>query len=319
MALKRDWPMTEKQERVFENLWVQVQKVFDFRKPGDQGYRGKDRYREGLRAFCKHLAIHYNSQNFRNVSDKHLLSFIEASREADVNPKTLKTDLSAIRKLHDKTEGTRSKLSDNTTLGYTDKRTTRGVDRAWSDEEVKQAIALTHNMGRADVRWAITMAREFGLRLEETTALTKTQLRGALSKRHLSLRITKGGIPRDVPVTPSGRPVVEQILAEAPKDKEALFLGHGKAHHEVMRSIQNWLYNYRDQFRVEEPVEADERALDGAEVRPKLTMHGLRHAYARDRYQERVSVGMGEKQARLEVATLLGHGRDDVTRVYLGK
>ena len=125
------------------------------------------------------------------------------------------------------------------------------------------------------MRWAITMAREFGLRLEETTALTKTQLRGALQKGYLSLRITKGGIPRDVPVMPRGRLVIQEILAEAPKDKEAIFTGHGKAHHEVMRSIQNWLYNYRDGFRVEEPVEVDERSLEGVEIRPKLTMHGL--------------------------------------------
>lgn len=48
-------------------------------------------------------------------------------------------------------------------------------------------------------------------------------------------------------------------------------------------------------------------------------MHGLRHAYARERYKERVYAGLGEKQALTEVAELLGHGRDDVTRVYLGR
>jgi len=46
-------------------------------------------------------------------------------------------------------------------------------------------------------------------------------------------------------------------------------------------------------------------------------LNSLRHAYARERYQERMDGGMEQKQARTEVAELLGHGRDDVTRVYL--
>jgi integrase/recombinase XerD len=49
------------------------------------------------------------------------------------------------------------------------------------------------------------------------------------------------------------------------------------------------------------------------------TFHGLRHAYAREQYHERIDKGMSAREARQEVAELLGHGRDDVTRVYLGK
>jgi len=34
-------------------------------------------------------------------------------------------------------------------------------------------------------------------------------------------------------------------------------------------------------------------------------------------YQERIQKGRSPYQARKEVAKLLGHGRDDVTRIYL--
>ena len=48
-------------------------------------------------------------------------------------------------------------------------------------------------------------------------------------------------------------------------------------------------------------------------------MHGLRHSYARWQYEKGLESGMSAKEARLFVAEQLGHGRDDVTRVYLGK
>lgn len=48
-----------------------------------------------------------------------------------------------------------------------------------------------------------------------------------------------------------------------------------------------------------------------------MTFHGLRHIRAAERYQERVQRGRSPYQARKEVTKLLGHGRDDVTRIYL--
>ena len=61
-----------------------------------------------------------------------------------------------------------------------------------------------------------------------------------------------------------------------------------------------------------------------------IRMHGLRHAYAQDRYKEltgRVAPVIDnktakrdvlDKVARLQIARELGHGRKDVTNSYLG-
>ena len=48
-----------------------------------------------------------------------------------------------------------------------------------------------------------------------------------------------------------------------------------------------------------------------------LTHHGMRHSYAARQYRKAVDGGATEYQAKLKVSKLLGHGRADVTDVYL--
>jgi len=48
-----------------------------------------------------------------------------------------------------------------------------------------------------------------------------------------------------------------------------------------------------------------------------ITCHSFRHAYAKEEYDHRIAVGMTEKEARYEVSELIGHSRDDITRIYL--
>ena len=49
----------------------------------------------------------------------------------------------------------------------------------------------------------------------------------------------------------------------------------------------------------------------------RITFHGLRHTYAHEKYEEYISIGKNEKEARKMVSELLGHHRDVVTRIYL--
>lgn len=318
---KRNWQLTVKQEKIYANLWRQVEKSFDFRQK-DQGYRGKERYREGLRSFCKHLAIHYQSQNFKNIRDEHLRSYIEASKKVDINMKTLKTELSAIRKLHAKTENTRYTLSKDNGLLGTEKRSTRGIDRAWRNSEVQKAVLLAKNMERRDIAWSIQLARCCGLRIEEATALTRTQLRNAVERGYLALTNTKGGISRDIPLNRNSQRLFREILDQTRENKtDYLFIGHGRTHHQAYESIQNWIYNHRDKFQeFVQKGESDhlyEQQLQIELSRKESTFHGLRHAFAREEYEKRIMIGMKPLQARQEVAELLGHGRDDVTRIYV--
>lgn len=317
---KRDWKMTEKQQNIYENLWKQAHKIFDWRTH-HQGKRGTERYREGVRAFCKHLAIKYCSKNFKNISDKHLISFVQASKETGISSSTLKTDLSGIRKLHSMLPKTRYKLTtDNKELGV-EKRQTVGIDRAWRDNEVSKAIEHAKVTGRQDVAWAIQCARSLGLRIEETTALTKTQIREAVTNGYIHLTKTKGGILRDVPLNERAEQVMREMLVNGKDEK--IFIGHGRTHKQAIKSIQNWIYNHRDIFTEKQTLvtEKDEQYQKQLKIdyeRPNLTMHGLRHAFTREQYENTLKSGKSPKEARKHVSELLGHGRDDVTRIYLG-
>lgn len=317
----RDWIMTEKQENIFENLWEQAHKVFDWRIH-HQANRGNERYRNGVRAFCKHLAIHYQSKNFKNINDKHLKSFVEASNKSNISSRALKTDLAAIRKLHAMLPQKRYKTleTNNKKLGV-EKRKNIGIDRAWRNHEVGKAIEHAKITNRHDVKWAIQCARSLGLRIEETTALTKSQLREALTNNYVHLTKTKGGIKRDIPLNPGAERTFRDMVANAPNEK--IFIGHGKTHKQVMKSIQNWIYNHRYIFTEEQAsLQIDERYQNDLNIdfeRTKLTFHGLRHAYARNQYEMVKKSSLNKKNARKYVAELLGHGRDDVTRIYLAE
>lgn len=48
-----------------------------------------------------------------------------------------------------------------------------------------------------------------------------------------------------------------------------------------------------------------------------MTFHGLRHTCAAEWYRQALDEGLNPYQARKRVSELLGHHRDDVTRIYL--
>lgn len=320
MQGNRDWTMNERQQNIYENLWNQAHKIFDWRTH-HQANRGNERYRNGVRAFCKHLAINYGSQNFRNINDKHLKSFVDASNKSNISSMALKTDLSAIRKLHSMLPKKRFKSleTDNKKLGV-GKRKNIGVDRAWKNSEVATAIKHAKVMGRKDVQWAIQCARSLGLRIEETTALTKSQLREALTNNYIHLTTTKGGIKRDVSLNPGAKRTFRDMIANT--RYERIFISHGRTHKQAMRSIQNWVYNHRDIFTESylPHIELNHQYQNELNIdyeRKNLTFHGLRHAYARNQYEIARKYTSNKKEARMQVSILLGHGRDDVTKIYL--
>lgn len=153
------------------------------------------------------------------------------------------------------------------------------------------------------------------------TALTKTQIREALTNGYIHLTKTKGGIKRDVPLNDRAERVLRGMLAEG-KD-ERIFISHSRTHTQAIKSIQNWVYNHRDIFTEKQQftTEQDKNYQKQLEIdyeRPNLTFHGLRLAFAREEYNNIRKDGKSPQIARKQVSKMLGHGRDDVTRIYLG-
>ena len=115
----------------------------------------------------------------------------------------------------------------------------------------------------------------------------------------------KNGLERDVPIRPQAREVLAQAMQDTDRGHK-LFIADDEKTHLVIKQIQNFIIRHRGKVA-------------NLDRESNMTFHGLRHAYTCEEYIKRVSMGMNEFKARKEVTELLGHGRDDVTRVYMAR
>lgn len=215
----------------------------------------------------------------------------------------MKNDLTAIRFFHRLT-GSHMVLPDNRSLGM--KRTPQGgKDRAWTDEEYQHMMENAVKLGRQDVVEAMKLARQAGLRIHECTRMTAGQIEDALKESGFQEIKGKGGRLRRVPLNPELRPELERILKEHGGNRQSkIFVDPGKQTHQAIRSIERFITNHRQEF-----------------TERRITLHGLRHVYAREEF-EREAGGSNKRReiraAKERVAQRLGHGRPEVTDIYLG-
>lgn len=301
-----------------ENLYKELQKQIEnhmIKNNRRQAKNGKETYAKRCNAFAKHLAKNFGSRNFRNISDVHILSFVQ-ERKDKVEAKTLRNELSAIRKLHSLLPSKRyDSLIENKAIDKliglpAVEKKEEFIDRSWNRDEYEKALNIAENMGREDVSNALRLTRHFGVRINEVTALTRQQLQESLKKGYIHITNTKNGVPRDIPVETNGaRADIERILERNHNDR--LFINHQSTHEQAKQRISNWIKNHRDKFQVKNMTGTNER------TKVDCTLHGLRHMYARERFNEFKVQNMTDKQARINVSHRLGHGRDVVTNLYL--
>lgn len=288
---------------IHENLQRQLDKLFNHVNQGS--IKTRYRYREAVDRFSKFVAYEFRLQKFENVQEKHVIAYVKYMQEKGLSASTIKTDLSGIRFFHDQSKS-RYKLPDNNQLGELlgdalERREFGAVPRAWRDSEFGQAIRLAEAEGKPEIAHMLEYARFVGLRIHETTKLNDGLLKNALEDGHLTIK-GKGGLVREVPLTYKSRELIKGTVQVSSKQTR-LFVGPDEKAHQVIKRVENWIYTSRDRF-----TEGD----------VKLTYHGLRHAYAQERYAYHLQRELGdEKAARLAVSRELGHGRDEVTRIYL--
>jgi len=167
----------------------------------------------------------------------------------------------------------------------------------------------------ARLRSSIELQNEFGLRREECLKFQPSYaINGdidSIDKIQLKASWTKGGRAREIPIT-------SQSQRDALKRAQAL-AGNGsmippdEKYHQRMNKY-NW--------------EVKKQGFDN--------LHGLRHNYAQERYKSltgwdcpaqggktsrQLSVQEKEidRKARLQISSELGHGREAITAVYLGR
>src|SRR5690606_21841461 len=162
----------------------------------------------------------------------------------------------------------------------------------------------------AHVRMSLVLQEAFGLRREEAIKFSPSYADKA-DRLELKASWTKGGKARSVPIrSPLQRAVLDRAHQHARKGS-------------LIPSDRN----YRQQLRIYE----------GQTIRAGMSrMHGLRHAYAQRRYEELTgwaSPAAGgphskslsleqrelDQEARLKISGELGHSREQILSVYLGR
>ena len=169
-------------------------------------------------------------------------------------------------------------------------------------DEFNRMIAECWKVKRDDYVACITLARYAGLRLHEVLRIDTAIARKAIKDGFITIK-GKGGKVREVPITESIITVLKKALLTTPPGYK-LFVPKDKQTHIAKAELQNFIASKR------------KYVFDEGSSR-NLTFHGLRHTFAAEQYQKFISQGYTETQAKLKVSKLLGHEREDVTRIYL--
>lgn len=250
-------------------------------------------------------ALGFRGMTARSLKPKHVEALVQRWQREGIAVGTVKNRMAALRWWAQKVD--RQNVIARTNDHY-------GIpDRALVTDSSKARTVSTADLEQvrdAHVRMSLELQAAFGLRREEAIKLCPAY---ADRGDHLLLKDswTKGGKARVVPIrTPEQRAVL---------DRAHRLAGRG--------SLIPSARNYRQQLRIYERHTANAGL-------PKL--HGLRHAYAQARYAELTgwpAPAAGgpssreltpaqralDQEARLVISRELGHERQGITTVYVGR
>lgn len=283
----------------YHNLLAQLDKLHRHNRQGS--YKTRARYYEAMQRFLRFLAEVFRLERLANIAPKHIYAYVNYLQERGKSASTIKTDLSAIRFFHDLIQNPRYELPTNDDL-FLQRRTFGGVDRTWSKGEFERMQALSIKLGRDDFASVLLLARYAGLRIHECFRIDTATAAKAVKENAITIK-GKGGLIRTVPLNELLVQRLRRDLNKTPRGHK-LFVPDDQQTHEAIKGLQAFIWLYRPHVQ------------DEGSTRP-MTFHGLRHTYAAEKYQGFIQAGKTPYEARKAVSKLLGHSRDDVTKIYL--
>jgi integrase len=240
-----------------------------------------------------------------SLKQKHVQALVDHWLRQNLSPGTIKNRMSCLRWWAEKINKRNVVARSNEIYGIPERQFVTPGSKAKELEEAQLDRVRDEN-----ARMSLRLQRAFGLRREEAI---KLQLRWADRGEHLQLKPswTKGGRERSVPI----RTEAQRALLERAKQ----LAGTGSL---IPRGR-----SYIEQLRIYERHTANAGL---------SKMHGLRHAYAQQRYLEltgwpsphaggpgKEALSPAQRQvdlhARLVISAELGHVRAQISGVYLGR
>lgn len=300
--MRSDKFVSKKAENLYSNLSSQIDRVHRHNNMGS--YKSRERNKNSMQRFAVHLSNNYGLQSLKNVSNKHIKSYVE-EMQGKYAPSTIKCELSGIRMYLDLI-GNKNKIVKNDALNL--ERRNNMKDRKWKEKEYEAFRNLCKESGRERDYIVSTIARNTGMRIHEIYRVSKLDARKSLEKMEFSVK-GKGGKCRTIYINDEVKSIFEKRLKEMEEENnksDKLFVNEDEKTHLCIKSSQNFLNRNRDKF--------EERNSENSETH--ITYHGLRHNYANEKYNEYIENGLSSREAEFLVSELLGHNRSEITRRY---
>jgi site-specific recombinase XerC len=247
----------------------------------------------------------YKHMQAKSLKPKHVDALVSLWKDQGIKVGTFKNRLSALRWWANKTGKSDMISKDNSAYDVGNRRYVGEASKA-------QALDKTQLDQITDpyVRLSLQLQAAFGLRREEAIKFSPNY---AIQDDHIKLKPswTKGGRARTVPIrNDEQRHLLKRVKA----------LAKGGALIPPKSNYEKQLHRYERQVR------------DAGIKNP----HGLRHDYAQQRYEEltgwKAPLAGGpaskslrsdqralDKGARVTIAEELGHSREQISAVYLGR
>lgn len=315
--------MDEREYNRFQMLSGQAEKAYETRQ---HSYRTEANYKQCMSAFTKYLAVESKLGNIENIKAKHVIGFSEKIKNKGLSASTQKTYLAAIRDFADRAGIDPRTIPSNSRLEL-DKRTFGNVDRAWTDrefEDFKELAQKYDNNKKQGPRMELILdlAKNFGCRLEGILNLDVTTIDKALKTRELWTKEKNGKNNIKLVETryqTNLLKITEEFGKENGQRKIFIIENFKKTYKEVQNFVGSHNKDIQDQERMN-TIDARNAFIETGKIhKGNLDIHGLRHNYARYKYKQFLEQGYTEKQAELKVSRLMGHNREQVTKIYLAK
>jgi len=242
-----------------------------------------------------------------DLKGRHVNRLLALWREQGLSPATLRNRLSVLRWWAAKVDRAGVLPKSNAVYGIPNRQTVARTSKA--RELPPDTLA---RIGDPYVRMSLALQRAFGLRREECIKLRPHQADQG-DRLVLQGSWCKGGRPREVPIRTAAQREVLERAKSLVKLQTAALIPAEKRYVEQLRRYEHWT------------------------GRVGLNkMHGLRHAYAQDRFLELTGFACpaaggptrelltpaqhaADYDARVIISDELGHSREAITAAYLGR
>ncbi len=251
----------------------------------------KDEVLRTAKDLAKFTREHFKIKDMQAITNPHIQSFINNKIENELTYRSISTYISHLEKIQIGLSKFEQKLESHNHLfnreGLIKARQT-AKEQALGNIHINRAYdnlnSIQSYLESKEAQISFQLQKQHGLRVTEATLLRLNQLKG---NNILTIQ-GKGGYKQDIQLSK-----------------------------ELYNEINNHI-RINGSFKIEYNKYTKELKEAVSQSNQKWnSTHGIRYNFAQSKYQELMTIGKTDFQARQQVSTLMGHNRVEITNHYL--